>query len=72
MAVIELRLTAANLDEALQPGDLILDGGEDLGRIVSRRVTWDGYANAKIVGELGADTLGLPSTVRVERATPSA
>lgn len=66
--VAVIRLTADNVAEVapLLVGWMI-DGAEDLGPIRNVRVTWDGYHNAKVVGERGSDVLGLPSTVTAYR-----
>jgi len=63
-----LRLTAANFADEL-PGLVgwTVEGGEELGPIVSGRVTWDGFDNARITGELDSDILGLPQTITVTR-----
>jgi len=66
--VYTVRLTADNLaDEAPNLIGCLLDGAEDLGEVVSVRLTRDGYANAMIVGTRGRDVLGLPSEVTAYR-----
>lgn len=67
-AVYSVRLTAENIaDEAANLVEMLLDGGEDLGEIVSARLTRDGHDNAMIVGSVRRDVLGLPCNVTAYR-----
>lgn len=62
-----VNITTDNLYDTIKAGDIIV-GAEDLGVVVSVRVTRDGFDNALVVGESGRDVLGLPSTIEVQRA----
>ncbi|QNJ57687.1 hypothetical protein SEA_KEANU_82 [Streptomyces phage Keanu] len=66
--VYSVRLTAENIaDEAPNLVGMLLDGGEDLGEIVSARLTRDGHDNATLVGSVRRDVLGLPCNVTAYR-----
>lgn len=66
--VYSVRLTADNIaDEAPKLVGMLLDGGEDLGEIVTARLTRDGYDNAMLVGSVRRDVLGLPCDVTAYR-----
>lgn len=45
----------------------VLEGAEDLGLITNIRATYDGFENARIIGDRGRDILALPSTVTAYR-----
>lgn len=64
---IEVRVTEHNLHEVIRPGDVIF-GAEDLGPVVSVRLTTDRYRNAMVTGTNNRDVLGLPSTVHITRS----
>lgn len=64
VSVFTVRLTSANLvDELPELVGCLIVGAEDLGEVVSARVTSDGRSNARIVGTTGRDILGLPSEI---------
>lgn len=66
--VYSVRLTAENIaDEAPNLVGMLMDGAEDLGEVVSARLTRDGHDNAMIVGSVRRDVLGLPCDITAYR-----
>lgn len=65
---LTVRLTPTNITTALRAGDVILGDDTLTAPVKTVRLSHDGFENARIVWEDGQrDTLGLPSTVTVDR-----